>query len=205
MEIVDREGVGALNMRRLASDLGVEAMSLYRYAPGKEAILDGVVETLFVEVGEVLGRMRPVPPGDWRGELRRTARAVHRVGSRHPNVVPLVATGILSVPMARRPPEMLWLAEHVLTLLREAGVDDRRALAAYRSFSAWVLGYVLMDLRSVVEDPDEPDPGMRVGMHRLDRATFPTLRSLGRRLADRGGERELLQGLDALMDAMTST
>ncbi|MFC7479378.1 TetR/AcrR family transcriptional regulator [Luedemannella flava] len=50
--LADAEGVPALTMRRLAKDLGVEAMSLYHHLPGKDALLDGLVESV---VGEIVG------------------------------------------------------------------------------------------------------------------------------------------------------
>jgi AcrR family transcriptional regulator len=51
IEFIDAHGLAALTMRRLGAQLGVEAMALYRYVPGREDLLDGVVdrvvETLF--------------------------------------------------------------------------------------------------------------------------------------------------------------
>jgi AcrR family transcriptional regulator len=44
VRFTDREGLEALTMRRLGSELGVEAMSLYNHIPNKSALLDGMVE-----------------------------------------------------------------------------------------------------------------------------------------------------------------
>src|SRR4051794_35847891 len=52
--LVDREGLSALSMRRLGAELGVEAMALYRYAASKDALLDGLVEALYLELEERL-------------------------------------------------------------------------------------------------------------------------------------------------------
>jgi len=46
VEFIDENGLRALTMRRLGERLGVEAMSLYYYVPGKESLLDGIVETV---------------------------------------------------------------------------------------------------------------------------------------------------------------
>ncbi|MFD0428862.1 TetR/AcrR family transcriptional regulator [Streptomyces zhihengii] len=102
LEVVDREGLSALSMRRLGAELGVEAMALYRYAPSKDALLDGLVEALYTEIGEVLAADAEQRGGP-RAELRGTAVATYRVALAHPHVVPLLATRILSVPLARRP------------------------------------------------------------------------------------------------------
>src|ERR671912_371954 len=50
VRFVDREGLEALSMRKLGSELGVEAMSLYNHVPNKGALLDGMVEVLLGEL-----------------------------------------------------------------------------------------------------------------------------------------------------------
>lgn len=243
--VVDAEGLSALSMRRLGTELGVEAMSLYRYLPGKGALLDGLVEALFQQVEEHLAReagdvpegggapeapdvpgtgappasraapeTQAVPqaqpgvpearPGSegpgWRAGLQRIAHAVYAVGLRHPEVVPLLATRMLSVPLARRPAAVLRVDENVLRLLHEGGLDTATATAAHRAFTAWLLGYLLVDLRAMVDAPEEPDPAFRLGLHRLPAHDFPRLRESAPSLAGRGGRAELSAGVDALLD-----
>ena len=50
LRVIDREGLNALTMKRLGSELGVEAMSLYFHFSKKEEILDEVVDLLFREL-----------------------------------------------------------------------------------------------------------------------------------------------------------
>ncbi|WP_372470732.1 TetR/AcrR family transcriptional regulator C-terminal domain-containing protein [Nonomuraea aurantiaca] len=71
-------------MRRLAADVGVEAMSLYYHLPGKEALLDGVVETVVAEMHDAVGRLDTTKPdGDWRTRLRQRFLAAREVMLRH--------------------------------------------------------------------------------------------------------------------------
>ncbi|MGA5407051.1 TetR/AcrR family transcriptional regulator [Streptomyces lavendulocolor] len=207
--VVDAEGLSALSMRRLGTELGVEAMSLYRYLPGKGALLDGLVEALYQQVEEHLAREAgagapEAGPGSegsgWRAGLQRIAYAVYAVGLRHPEVVPLLATRMLSVPLARRPAAVLRVDENVLRLLHEGGMDTDTATAAHRAFTAWLLGYLLVDLRAMVDAPEEPDPAFRLGLHRLPAHDFPRLRESAPSLAGRGGRAELSAGVDALLD-----
>ncbi|MFF8905113.1 TetR/AcrR family transcriptional regulator [Streptomyces olivaceoviridis] len=113
--LVDREGLAALTVRRLAADLGVEPMTLYRYTDGKEGLLDGLVEVFFAEVNGRLRtsveRARADAAGEprWRTELRRIARAFAGVVHAHPEVLPVVAVRPLAVPVARRPEPWLQL------------------------------------------------------------------------------------------------
>jgi len=54
LDLVDRDGVGALSMRRLGAELGVEAMTLYHYLPNKDALLDGIVERVMAQAETTL-------------------------------------------------------------------------------------------------------------------------------------------------------
>ncbi|TXS42888.1 TetR/AcrR family transcriptional regulator [Streptomyces sp. t39] len=204
LEVVDREGLSALSMRRLGAELGVEAMALYRYASSKDALLDGLVEALYTEIGEVLAADAPERggPRGVRAELRGTAAATYRVALAHPHVVPLLATRILSVPLARRPHAVLREHERVLGLLAGAGVPAPRALTVYRAVMSWLLGYLFVDLQAMVDNPEDPDPGFRLGLHRMPAQEFPQLRGLAADLAERGGDAELTAGLDALLDRL---
>ncbi|GAA2248421.1 MULTISPECIES: TetR/AcrR family transcriptional regulator [Kitasatospora] len=207
VSLVDREGLGALTMRRLAADLGVESMAIYRYTPGKEALLDGLVEAYFAEVITQLRSSAEATAAAgggraWRAELRRIAGAFASVAHVHPEILPLVATRPLSVPMARRPAPVLQLTEHLLAVLGRAGFDHATSLMIYRRFVAWNLGCLLVDKRQVIDDPDEPDPMLRLGLHRLPADRYPRLRALVPLLADYDDQEELLAGLDSLLSRM---
>jgi TetR/AcrR family tetracycline transcriptional repressor len=60
LRIMDEEGLDAVSMRRVARELGVEAMSLYNHVQSKEEILDGICERVMSEFDY------PSPSGDWR-------------------------------------------------------------------------------------------------------------------------------------------
>ncbi|MDG9708631.1 TetR/AcrR family transcriptional regulator [Streptomyces sp. DH10] len=203
LALVDREGLSALSMRRLGAELGVEAMALYRYAASKDALLDGLVEALYLELEERLAAETD-EGADWRAGLHRIARATYDVCLAHPQAVPLIATRLLAVPLARRPAAVLRDHERVLALLRQAGFDEATASAVFRAFTAWLLGYVSVELRPMVDNPDETDPAFRLGLHRLSAKELPTLRETAAALAERGGPEGLAAGLDALLDSFKS-
>jgi AcrR family transcriptional regulator len=201
LELVDREGLSGLSMRRLGAELGVEAMALYRYAEGKDALLDGLVEALYIKLEERLAAGAEEPT--WRGELHRIARATHDVCLTHPQAVPLLTTRMLAVPLAQRPLAVLKDHERVLTLLRAAGLGEAQVCAVFRAFTAWILGYISTELRPMVDNEDEPEPAFRLGLHRLPPTELPTLRDIAPALAERGGAEGLAAGLDALLDRFT--
>ncbi|WP_312877606.1 TetR family transcriptional regulator [Lentzea indica] len=82
--LVDSDGIQSLTMRRLAADLGVEAMSLYYHLPAKEALLDGVVETVLAEIDAATARLPTNGDDDWRARIRRQFLAARQVMLRHP-------------------------------------------------------------------------------------------------------------------------
>ncbi|WP_055599576.1 TetR/AcrR family transcriptional regulator [Streptomyces aureus] len=196
--LVDREGLSALSMRRTGAELGVEAMALYRYAAGKDALLDGLVEALYAELEEELAASEESP--EWRDELHRIAAATYRVALAHPQVAPLLATRMLAVPLARRPLAVLRDHERVLALLNRAGLDEEATAAAFRAVNDWILGCILGDLRAMVDNPDEPDPAFRLGLHRMPARELPRLRAAAPALARRAGPEGMAVGLDALLD-----
>ncbi|MFE7753953.1 TetR/AcrR family transcriptional regulator [Streptomyces sp. NPDC057429] len=206
LDVVDRDGLSGLSMRKLGAELGVEAMALYRYAPSKDALLDGLVEEFCLELGRELERapasgQQPAksPTPDWRTHLHHIALTTHGVALRHPHVVPLLATRLLSTPMARQPLSVLRSDERVLALLHDAGFDDAEAVRIHRAFTAWLLGFLLVDLRAMDDQPDEPEPAFRLGLHRMPAQELPRLRVAAVGIANRGGPEELAAGLDALL------
>ncbi|MCX4750054.1 TetR/AcrR family transcriptional regulator C-terminal domain-containing protein [Kitasatospora sp. NBC_01287] len=199
LEIIDREGIEKMSMRRLARALGHDPMSLYRYAANKAALLDGVAETVLDEL-----TVDPTDP-DWPAQLRAVARQYRRLALTHPNVVPLLVTRPLATPLALRPRGTLRPLEATLALLTRAGFTTADALHIYRALFGLLNGHVLNELQELVDNPDETDDLLRLGLHRLPITEFPLLRSLATTLASYDGAAELERGLDILLNGLTAT
>jgi AcrR family transcriptional regulator len=199
LELIDRDGVDALSMRRLAAALDRDPMFLYRHAAGKAALFDGVVETVLAQL-----HVDPADP-DWAGQLRAVARNYRALALAHPNVVPLLVTRPLATPLALRPRGTLRPLENILALLTSAGFSGPDALHVYRAFFGFLNGHVLNELQELVESPDETDDLLRLGLYRLPIGEFPLLRSLAHALACYDGAAELERGLDILLTGLPAT
>jgi AcrR family transcriptional regulator len=199
LELIDRDGADALSMRRLAAALDRDPMILYRHASGKAALLDGVVETVLAQL-----RVDPADP-DWAAQLRVVAREYRALALAHPNVVPLLVTRPLATPLALRPRATLRPLEDILTLLTRAGFSGPDALHVYRALFGFLNGHVLNELQELVENPDETDDLLRLGLYRLPISEFPLLRSLAHTLASYDGAAELERGLDILLTGLATT
>jgi AcrR family transcriptional regulator len=199
LEIIDRDGADSLTMRRLASALDRDPMILYRHAPNKAALLDGVAETVLEQL-----QVDCADP-DWAGQLRAVARRYRQLALAHPHVVPLLVTRPLATPLGLRPPGTLRPLEDILTLLTRAGFSGPDALHIYRALFGFLHGHVLNELQELVDNPDETDDLLRLGLHRLPITEFPLLRSLASALACYDGAAELERGLDILLAGLTTT
>ncbi|GIE34564.1 TetR family transcriptional regulator [Actinoplanes italicus] len=132
--IADRDGIAALTMRRLGAELGVEAMSLYHHLRGKDALLDGVAETL---VGEILEAVEQVvADGDWRALLRARFLAAREIMLRH-RWGPGVLNSRADVPFG-----VLRYYDSIIGVMIGAGFSYRIAHRAVHAFGSMPLGFV---------------------------------------------------------------
>jgi AcrR family transcriptional regulator len=199
LEIIDRDGAEALSMRRLAAALDRDPMIIYRHAPNKAALLDGVTETVLAQL-----KVDPADP-DWAAQLRTVARDYRALALAHPRVVPLLVTRPLATPLALRPLGTLRPLEDILTLLTRAGFTGPDALHIYRALFGFLHGHILDELQELIEKPEETDDLLRLGLHRLPIRDFPLLRSLAAALAAYDGAAELERGLDILLTGLANT
>lgn len=138
LAIVDREGLAALTMRRLAEALGTGAMTLYNYIDGRDGL-----EALLV--GAVMAEMiPPAPSGDWADDVRATATEMWRAARRHPNVIPLILT--------RRADDLATLqaVEGLLEALARSGRSGFALLAAFRVVSGFVTGFAQSEVSGLL-------------------------------------------------------
>jgi AcrR family transcriptional regulator len=199
LEIVDRDGVEALSMRRLSDAVNRDTTVLYRHLPNKAAVLDGVAELVLIQLS-----VDTTDP-DWAAQLRTVAHDFRRLALAHPNVVPLLVTRPLATPLGQRPPGTLRPLEDILTLLIATGFSGEDALHIYRVLFAYLHGHVVNELQEIVERPEETDHVLRLGLHRLSITEFPHLRALAAALASYDGAAELDRGLDLLLNGLAET
>lgn len=88
VELIDRDGLAELSMRKLATELGVQAASLYGHYPTKDDLYDEIAGAIMATV-DTSG----FDSGDWRAGLMSWARSYRDALVAHPNFVPYLATG----------------------------------------------------------------------------------------------------------------
>ena len=135
IELADAEGIGSLTMRRLAQELGVEAMTLYYYVANKDEILAGMVDLVTSQI-----ELPRAPGADWKAAIRRTAITEHEILTNHPWAAGLT----LSVKQLSTP--RLHYMNWILGTLREAGFSAEMTDHAYHALESHIMGFTLWEV-----------------------------------------------------------
>ncbi|MBA3429994.1 MAG: TetR/AcrR family transcriptional regulator C-terminal domain-containing protein [Actinobacteria bacterium] len=199
---IDANGLPGLTMRRLGNELGVEAMALYRHVPGKEALLDAVVETL-IEGMQRDDDVLDSPRDGWQDFMIRLAHGVRRVALEHPKAFPLVVSRPPEAPWLRPPLRSLAWVEAFLEGLVDEGFTDEAAVAAYRAYTSFLLGNLLLEVSAhgadlgpldVLDDGTGDDDAVRA---------HPTVRRVRALLSEDHANAEFEEALEALVKRLS--
>jgi AcrR family transcriptional regulator len=131
--IADADGIQHLSMRKLAQELGVEAMSLYHHVANKEALLDAMVDSVFAEIEVPTRRVR------WRNAMRRRAICARDAMLRHHWALGLMES------RSQPGPHTLRHHDAVIGVLRRAGFTVAQAASAFSLLDSYVYGFVLQE------------------------------------------------------------
>ena len=209
LRFIDRDGAQGLTMRALAHALGVGPMALYRYVSGREDMLEAVVALLLEGVQQEL-KVEHVTC--WQEYLQTLAHAVRRIAVEHAGAFPLVATRHPAAPWLRPPLRSLDLVEDFLETLRGYGFNDQQIAGAYRGFSSFLLGNLLLEAAtrgaktSPIEVPfDEGDAQIPNEDGQLDLTGRPETNRLRPLLSEDRSEDEFEIALETLLDRLEMT
>ena len=133
VEIADQEGIQALTMRKLAQEMGVEAMSLYHHFANKDRLLDAMIDLVFTEI------VLP-PEGHWKVRIQTRAISARQALVRH-----RWALGLME---SRTSPGPETLRHHnaVIECLRTSGFSVPAAAHAYSLLDSYIYGFALQQI-----------------------------------------------------------
>jgi len=190
LDLVDREGLAALSMRRLAAELDMGTMTLYGYFRTKEELLDAVVDAA------ATGHDAPGHDGAWEDTLRAVARALRDGLARHPSLIELRLRRPIGGPRAFR------FTESGMAALLEAGLDRAEAARAFRAIFLYVFGFVAFSEAEPTADSHGRVAALAAA---LPPDEFPLLSGMGTELADTmGGEEQFEYGLDVVLAGISA-
>lgn len=190
--LVEREGLAALTMRRLAGDLGVAPNTLYSHFADKTALLDAVLD-------DVIGEIQPPDPHavDWAEGLVALMGQTRRLLLDHAELIPLV----LSRP--RRGTNAIRLGEVTLQLLARGGIHGQRAVQALRALLIYSFGFAALQAPWLTE----PQPDQRRARSQATLAAapqeFPNVARLAALLGRPPTDQDFQAGLRWLLAGIT--
>jgi AcrR family transcriptional regulator len=190
--IADAEGITSLTMRRLATELGVEAMSLYHHVANKDAVLDGITDLVVSEIH--------VPPKgtDWRTAMRDRAISAHEVLLAHP------WSAMLIMSRFNIGPGMTRYLDATLGRLREGGFSIHGALDAWHTLDSHIFGFTLQELQLPFDAADNAQVSADV-IKMFDPAQFPYVIEVVTEISRTGRVEHFEFGLDLILDGLERT
>ena len=136
IKIADESGIESLTMRRLAEELGAEAMSLYYHVANKESLLDGIADAVVAEINEVVAAITlPSAGAAWKAAVRQRILSARQVLLRHP-WAPRVLETRTSTGMA-----VLLYMDGLLRLMRDGGFSYDLIHHALHALGSRALGF----------------------------------------------------------------
>lgn len=191
--LADTGGIESLTMRKLGVELGVEAMSLYNHVANKSDLLDGMIDSVFLEVDLPTGDL------DWRMAMRQRAISAREVLSRHRWAIGLMES--------RTTPGPATLQHHdaVIGTLRNAGFSIELTAHAYSVLDSYIYGFALQEPNLLFETAEETAKVAQAIMARFTSGQYPHLTELTVEHVlqpgyDHGNEFEF--GLDLILDGL---
>lgn len=191
IKLADRYGLEALSMRKLATALKVEAMSLYNHVANKDELLDGMVDAV---IGEIT---RPTRGGDWRAAMRARATSALAVMTAHSWAPMLVLSRINAGP------NMLGYIDATLGTLREAGLSWFEADRAWNALDNYTYGFALQQQHFPV-NPDEYASAAAAYLPMLPADVYPYMHELTVQVANgsHDGTLDFAFGLELILDGV---
>lgn len=173
VDIADREGIAEVSMRRIASELGMATMSLYRHVPGKDELVIQMIDTVMGEIE------LPTPSPHLRADLDDVAHRLWRMFRAHPWLA-----SALSVTRPQLVPNGMRMTEHMLTRLRGAGLSLEDAMYVHVVLFSFVRGIataIELEAEAVRESgttPDEYIAAQQAGFQAIAGDEMPNLAEL---------------------------
>jgi AcrR family transcriptional regulator len=189
LAIMDAHGTEALTMRRLAEELGMGTMALYRYFPSKNAVMDAAIDVAAPEV-----ELPELGAAPWKEQLVDLARALFQAGLRHPSVARERFDRPLQSPGAMR------VTDRAIALLLEAGLSKRDAVAAFKALLVLTLGAA-----AFAASESRPEVRKKAGERHSSTPAeeFPAMSAVaGELTAALGGDEAFELGFQALLDGI---
>ncbi|MCP3974513.1 MAG: TetR family transcriptional regulator [bacterium] len=164
VSLADEGGIGAVSMRKVGNELGVEAMSLYNHVANKEEMLDGMVD---IVVGEIDLAVDDV---DWKSTMRSRMMSARQILVQHK-----WAAAVLETRTNMTPP-MIKYMDSFIGIFREGGFSSGLTHHAMHALGSRVLGFT----QEMFDDSEalEANPEVKAMMLQQMKDQYPNISAM---------------------------
>jgi AcrR family transcriptional regulator len=155
--LADQIGIDALSMRRLAEELGVVPMALYKHVANKEELLDGMVDIVVAEIDP------PVGGADWKRAIRERILSARRSLQRHPWAPEVIESRTAPSPV------MLAYIDSMIGMFRAGGLSADLTHHALHTMGSRLYGFT----QEVFDDSTSLDPATQAILVRELQGSYP--------------------------------
>ena len=191
--LADQSGLDSLSMRRLATELGVVPMALYKHVANKEDMLDGMVDVVFTEIS------LPSPELDWKATTRARAISTRQVLARHPWAIGITES-------RKQPgPANLRHRDSVIGCLRQGGFPIELAIHASSVLDSYIYGFALQEQNLPFDTTEELAEDADAILSQFPIGEYPYLAETIAEVVKKPGwdhADEFEFGLDLILDAL---
>jgi AcrR family transcriptional regulator len=192
VKLADEGGLEALSMRKLGNALGVEGMALYHHFASKEALIDGMVDSVHAEITV------PTLSNGWRVAMRARAMSVLNALSRHTWAAPIMES-------RKNPgPASMQLIDATVKCWLNAGFSIEMVAHIISVLDAYTIGFA-QQLRSPTESVEQEAQMGQDIMAKFPFDLYPHVGKLVSEVVAKAGYRSVKEfeyGLDLILDAI---
>ena len=189
LRLADEEGMGALSMRRLGSELGVDPMAVYHHLPNKEALISGVVEQVFSEM-----RVPDAEENPWQERVRGFARAYRNLAQEHPHLVRELVSGAAATATLRA-------SEPLYAALEAGGFPPATVVRAADLVVDYVNGFALAEVGGPLGSPEDRKGLLRL-LEESPEGSVPVMRRVFGALSEEEMPADFEFGLNVLISGL---
>lgn len=187
LDLIEADGLDGFSVRKLATVLGYEPMSIYHYFPSKGHLMDALID-------HVIAEMPPLPDKSlpWIEQVRRLGWNIRAAFTRRPKLFGFVGTHRMNTPKA------LAFLEGAIRLFEQSGMPREQAVRTFRSVSYYIMGTALDETSGYARGPTTVDPVPADVMKR----DFPSVEAAGNYFGPEQFDATFELGWEAMLDGI---
>ena len=159
VDLADREGADAPSMRRLAAELGVVPMALYKHVANKDELLDGMIDVVVEDIDP------PRTDTDWKSAVRDRILSARRALLRHPWASRVMES------RTRPTPTVMSYMDSMIQMFTDGGFSIDLTHHVMHALGSRMIGFT----QELFNDQTDPDTPIRPEMLEAMGAAYPSI------------------------------